>query len=79
MGLVPLLPTDTAMVQTGHGDGVSHVHLAGVQPLPSECHSLGPFGLMHTMNYAASFLIWCCATNRKVAGSIPDGAIRIFH
>ena len=21
----------------------------------------------------------CCATNRKVAGSIPDGVIRIFH
>ena len=21
----------------------------------------------------------CCATNRKVAGSIPDGAIGIYH
>ena len=21
----------------------------------------------------------CCATNQKVAGSIPDGGIRIFH
>ena len=21
----------------------------------------------------------CCATNQKVAGSIPDGAIGIFH
>ena len=21
----------------------------------------------------------CCATNRKVAGSIPDGVIEIFH
>jgi len=21
----------------------------------------------------------CCATNRKVAGSIPDGGIGIFH
>jgi len=21
----------------------------------------------------------CCATNRKVAGSIPDGSIGIFH
>ena len=21
----------------------------------------------------------CCATNRKVAGSIPDGAVGIFH
>ena len=23
--------------------------------------------------------LWCCATNRKVAGSIPDGVIGIFH
>ena len=21
----------------------------------------------------------CCATNRKVAGSIPDGVVEIFH
>jgi len=53
---VPLLPTDTVMVTTGHGDGVSQVHLAGVQPLPSEHHSLDPLGLEHTMNYVASFL-----------------------
>jgi hypothetical protein len=23
--------------------------------------------------------LMCCATNRKVAGSIPDGVIGIFH
>jgi hypothetical protein len=23
--------------------------------------------------------LWYCATNRKVAGSIPDGVIGIFH
>jgi hypothetical protein len=23
--------------------------------------------------------LWCCATNQKVAGSIPDGVIGIFH
>jgi hypothetical protein len=50
--------TDTVMFQTGHGDGVRHVHLAGVQPLPSECHSLGPVGLVHPMSYVASFLTW---------------------
>jgi hypothetical protein len=54
--LVTLLHTDTVMVQTGHGDGVSHVHLAGVQPLPSECHSLSHVGLVHKMNDVASFL-----------------------
>jgi hypothetical protein len=24
-------------------------------------------------------LLWHCATSRKVGGSIPDGAIAIFH
>jgi len=24
-------------------------------------------------------LLGCCATNRKVAGSIPNGVITIFH
>jgi hypothetical protein len=24
-------------------------------------------------------LVWLCSTSRKVAGSIPDGVIRIFH
>ena len=56
LGLVPLLPTDTVMVQTGHDDGVRHVHLTGVQPLPSECYSLGPVWFVHTMNYVASVL-----------------------
>ena len=23
--------------------------------------------------------LMCCATNRKIAGSIPDGVIEIFH
>jgi len=26
-----------------------------------------------------NFFLRCCATNRKVAGSIPDGFIGIFH
>jgi len=28
---------------------------------------------------AVSQWLRCCATNRKVAGSIPDGVIGIFH
>ena len=28
---------------------------------------------------AAAQWLRCCATNRKVAGSIPDGVIGIFH
>jgi len=31
--------------------------------------------------YGTAVAQWlrCCATNRKVAGSIPDGVIGIFH
>ena len=34
-----------------------------------------------TYIYGAAVSQWlrCCATNRKVAGSIPDGVIGIFH
>ena len=28
---------------------------------------------------AVAHWLRCCATNRKVAGSIPDGVIGIFH
>ena len=33
------------------------------------------------MEEGAAVAQWlrCCATNRKVAGSIPDGVIGIFH
>jgi hypothetical protein len=34
--------------------------------------------LYHTGTAVAQWLRYC-ATNRKVAGSIPDGAIGIFH
>ena len=32
-----------------------------------------------TMGTAVAQWLRCCATNRKVAGSIPDGVIGIFH
>ena len=39
--------------------------------------------LMHPqifiMETAVAQWLRCCATNRKVAGSIPDGVIGIFH
>jgi len=36
---------------------------------------------VHTVNKGTAVTQWvrCCATIRKVAGSIPDGVIRIFH
>ena len=35
----------------------------------------------HTVAVGTAVAQWlrCCATNRKVAGSIPDGVIAIFH
>ena len=36
--------------------------------------------MLHTgMGTAVAQWLRCCATNRKVAGSIPDGVIGIFH
>ena len=32
-----------------------------------------------TKGTAVAQWLRCCATNRKVAGSIPDGVIGIFH
>ena len=29
--------------------------------------------------YRSGTVVMCCATNRKVAGLIPDGVIGIFH
>ena len=33
----------------------------------------------YTVGTAVAQWLRCCATNRKVAGSIPDGVIGIFH
>ena len=35
--------------------------------------------LNSTMGTAVAQCLRCCATNRKVAGSIPDGVTGIFH
>jgi hypothetical protein len=34
---------------------------------------------MYERGTAVAQWLRCCATNRKVAGSIPDGVIGIFH
>ena len=43
------------------------------------CFSLGPIFRLYlsVMGTAVAQSLRCCATNRKVAGSIPDGVIRI--
>ena len=37
------------------------------------------FGMLFGVGTAVAQWLRCCATNRKVAGSIPDGVIGIFH
>jgi len=39
----------------------------------------GGFGLALAYKTAVARWLRCCATNRKVAGSIPDGVIGIFR
>ena len=37
------------------------------------------FFILVLITIPATFKLSCCATNRKVAGSIPDTVIGIFH
>ena len=44
------------------------------------CTRLNVGGLRYVLNpFAVGQWLRCCVTNRKVAGSIPDGVIGIFH
>ena len=47
-------------------------------PIYNRWTSIAHDGQNYTYNNAVVQLVGC-ATNRKVAGSIPDGVIRIFH
>ena len=42
-------------------------------------HLLNSFMLIYIVGTALAQWLRCCATNRKVAGSISDGVIGIFH
>jgi len=44
----------------------------------SSCQVL-KYCLTYLLGTAVAHCLSCCATNRKVAGSIPDGVIGIFH
>jgi hypothetical protein len=53
--------------------------LNGKHP-PEERGRLGSeHGACSTAGTAVAQWLRCCATNRKVAGSIPDGVIGVFH
>ena len=60
-----------------------HVHKTDAFVTFSTCHDSFIFccfihvGLMKLNVITCRY--WCCATNRKDAGSIPDGVIGIFH
>ena len=45
----------------------------------SVCRLQPAYGYHITMGTAVAQWLRCCATNRKVAGSIPDGVVLIFH
>ena len=47
----------------------------------SENHSERKKNTLVTVNQGTAVAQWlrCCATNRKVAGSMPGGVIGIFH
>jgi hypothetical protein len=51
--------------------GLNEIKLAVVSLNYSTFESAGPLMVAQWLRY--------CATNRKVAGSIPDGVIGIFH
>ena len=46
----------------------------------SKILEVGPLGQTHNTALGTAVAQWlkCCATNRKVAGSIPSGVIGIF-
>ena len=56
----------------GGGKGVSLTHRPHLPPGNSP-------GTHFCWGNAVAQWLRCCATNRKVAGSIPDGIIGIFH
>ena len=43
------------------------------------CHMVFSFSTVHIWGTAVAQWLRCCATNRKVAGSIPASVIGIFH
>ena len=56
------------------------IHNYSLQHFPSITLQLDIFrGIRPIWRTAVEQWLRCCATNRKVAGSIPDGVIGIFH
>ena len=55
--------------------------LVGNCPVVAEDNHEKYFSRKSIVRLGAAVAQWlrCCATNRKVAGSIPDGVIGIFH
>ena len=45
----------------------------------TQCRVKNAWSYISTMGTAVAQWLRCCATNRKVAGSIPAGVIGIFY
>ena len=57
------------------------VFMAAVNEHSDSCDSKHEIMIVSTSIEGTAVAQWlrCCATNRKVAGSIPNGVIGIFH
>ena len=70
-----LLPVKTAQFTEVFPSGMTSK--SKIAQFNWEC--MGRFTLIHLMGTAVAQWLRCCATNRKVAGSIPGGVFGIFH
>jgi len=66
------------LVAAWRGENVTVGHVACF-PLEIYRRSYIPGTTVKTKETAVAQWLRCCATNRKVVGSIPDGVIGIFH
>ena len=65
-----LYTTDHQLIQRAVPRGLRLGHILNEEIMTFTLNQIGT---------AVAQWLRCCATNRKVAGSIPDGVIGIFH
>ena len=62
-----------------HENGLDNWCFLGFYGVSSDTGRNVLVGYLRVLGTAVSQWLMCCATNRKIAGSIPDGVIGIFH
>ena len=75
--------TQSSAPEDGKNYCPKHVELTGIINMPLLLHLVGCLNYLYFNIFfggtAVAQWLRCCATNWKVAGSIPDGVIGIFH